>query len=243
MKIGTIDTIDEADKAKKPSLGRSGGSRSGGNKGGGGRGPGGGGSDGPKDDEQELDPQRFVPGKSRILTGFLLVIVTMTFGGLISAYIVIATNGVAEWRPFTLPIQVWISTAIILASSLTYHFGKNAIFNNEQVAAKRWMLATAALGAIFISSQLLSWIALSGRGLYLASNPYAGFFYILTAVHAAHVLGGIIALGSIILRIWTPATTPASVAKRATLAQVVGWYWHFMGALWIVIFMLLGFWK
>ena len=242
MKVGTIETIEEPDKTKKNGVGRSGGSRPGGNKGGGGRGPGGGG-DGPKDDDQDLDPQRFVPGKSRILTGFLLVIVTMTFGGLIAAYVVIATNGVAEWQPFALPIQLWISTAIILGSSVTYHLGKNAIARNEQVSAKRWMLATTVLGAMFISSQLLSWLALSSRGLYVASNPYAGFYYILTAVHAVHVLGGIIALGSILIRIWGPARTPESVAKRITFSQVVGWYWHFMGGLWIVLFMLLGFWK
>ena len=153
MKIGTIDTIDDAEKARKPSLGRAGGSRPGGNKGGG-RGPGGGGSDGPKDDDQEVDPQRFVPGKSRILTGFLLVVVTMTFGGLIAAYIVIATNNVAEWQPFSLPLQLWISTAIILASSVTYHLGKNAIVRNEQAGAKKWMLATTVLGAMFISVTL-----------------------------------------------------------------------------------------
>lgn len=242
MKIGTIDTIDHADKPKKPNLGRAGGSKPGGNKGGG-RGPGGGGSDGPNEDEKDLDRQRFVPGKSRILTGFVLVVVTMTFGGLIAAYIVIATNNVAEWQPFSLPIQLWISTAIILASSVTYHLGKNAIEDNEHAVAKKWMLATTVLGAMFISSQLLSWLALSARGLYVASNPYAGFYYIMTAVHAVHVLGGIVALGSILLRIWSPATSQESVAKRITFSQVVGWYWHFMGALWIVLFVLLGFWK
>ena len=57
------------------------------------------------------------------------------------------------------------------------------------------LTATAVLGAAFISSQLLAWLELSERGLYFAGNPYAGFFYILTAVHALHVLGGVIALG------------------------------------------------
>lgn len=243
MKIGTIDTIEEIEERKRPKLGRPGGTRGGGNNGGrGGRGPGGGG-DGPKDDEQDLGPEGFVPGKSRVLTGFVLVVVTMTFGGLIAAYIVIATNGVAEWQPFALPIQLWVSTAIILASSITYHLGKNAIARNEQPVAKKWMIVTTVLGAMFISSQLLSWLALSARGLYVASNPYAGFYYILTAVHAVHVVGGIIALGSIIIRVWNPAPSAQALARRITFSQVVGWYWHFMGGLWIVLFILLGFWK
>ena len=243
MKTGTIETLDEAEDRAKPSLGRGGSTSSGGGGNGGRRGPGGGGSDGPRNDDFELDPQRFVPGKSRILTGFLLVVVSMTFGGLIAAYIVIATNGSAEWQPFALPFQVWISTLIILLSSLSYHFGKSAIVRDDQASAKKWMIVTTVLGAMFISSQLLAWLALTARGLYVASNPYAGFFYVLTAVHAFHVLGGMVALGSIVLRVWAPAAGEAALVKRSALAQVVGWYWHFMGALWIVLLVLLGFWK
>lgn len=239
MEIGTVETLDET-LDKKPRRTRTlGGSSSGSN--GGGRDPGGGG-DGPKKDEQD-STQQFRPGISRILTGFLLLVVTMTFGGLIAAYVVIATNGVAEWRPFDLPIQVFISTAIILASSLAYHLGKTAVFRNDQASAKKWFIWTTVLGAAFISSQLLAWLALAQRGLYVASNPYAGFFYVLTAVHAVHVLGGIIALGSVLLRVWHPTTDPERLGKRMTQAQVVGWYWHFMDALWIVLFVLLGFWK
>lgn len=167
----------------------------------------------------------------------------MTFGGLMAAYVVIATNNVAEWHPFDLPIQVWVSTALILISSFSYHLGKTAVDRNDQNGAKRYFVITTALGAAFISSQLLAWLALTARGLYMQGNPYAGFFYILTAVHAIHVLGGIGALGSVLLRSWYPTERPAELAKRSSLAQVVGWYWHFMGALWVAIFVLLGFWK
>jgi len=242
MDVGTIDTIEEPEDKPKSKTSRGGSSKTGGGGNGGGRGPGGPGGDGPKNDE-DLDPQRFVPGKSRILTGFLLVVVTMTFSGLIAAYVVIATNGVQEWQPFSLPIPVWISTAIILISSFTYHLGFKAVSANDQPRSKKWMLVTTVLGAMFISSQLLAWLALTMRGLYVASNPYAGFFYILTAVHAVHVIGGITALGSIVLRVWHPTENAEAIAKRTTLAQVVGWYWHFMGGLWIVLFILLGFWR
>src|SRR5881392_2461841 len=204
MDVGTIDPIEAEEETKRSKVGRSGSSRTGGGGGNGGRGPGGPGGDGPKNDE-DLDQQRFVPEKSRILTGFLLGIVTMTFGGLIAAYVVTSTNGVQEWQPFSLPIPVWISTAIILISSIAYHFGYKAVTLNDQPRAKKWMLVTTVLGAMFVSSQLLAWLALSMRGLYMASNPYAGFFYIMTAVHGVHVLGGIAALGSIVLRVWQPA--------------------------------------
>lgn len=240
MDVGTAEIIDQIEPKKRLLPGRLGDSGSGGN--GGGRNPGGGGGDGPNDDST-TDARRFVPEKSRILTAFLLLVVMMTFGGLMAAYVVIATNNAAEWRPFDLPIQVWISTALIFCSSLVYHFGKKAIDRNDQPSAKEWFIVTTVFGAAFISSQLLAWLALAARGLYMQGNPYAGFFYILTAVHAVHVLGGIAALGSILLRAWNPANNPAEISKRQTIAQVVGWYWHFMGVLWLVLFILLGFWK
>ncbi len=239
MDIGTAEIIDDIDEPKRRRSGLFGGSGPGN---GGRQDPGGGGGDNPQEDD-ELDLTRFVPGKSRILTGLLLMAVIMTFGGLIAAYIVTATNNAIEWRPFDLPGQIWISTAIILISSITYHLAKLAIDRNDQPAAKRWLIATTALGAAFISSQLLAWLALNLRGFYFHGNPYAGFFYVLTAVHAVHVLGGITALGAVLLKSWYPTADSQQIAKRMTLGQVVGWYWHFMGGLWIVLFILLGFWK
>lgn len=242
MDIGTAEPLEEPIEVKRRRTSRAGGSNQSGN-GGGGKDPGGGGGDDGPNNESSYETEPFRPGISRILTGFLLVVVLMTFGGLVAAYIVIATNNVAEWQPFALPIQVWISTALIIVSSLTYHIAKTAVDNDLQMKAKKWFIVTTVIGAAFISSQILAWVELTARGLYMAGNPYAGFFFILTAVHAVHVVGGIAALGAILLRTWTPRANETQLLRRRSLAQVVGWYWHFMGALWIVLFVLLGFWK
>lgn len=237
MEVGTaelIDDLEEAQKRRSGLLGGSGSGSGGGNSGGGGDN---------SNDDTSGQISRFDSQKSRILTFFLLLAILMTFGGLIAAYVVIATNNVAEWKPFDLPIQVWISTIIILASSITYHLAQTSIERNKHQATMTWMIITTVLGAAFLSSQIMSWIALTDRGLYMSGNPYAGFFYVLTAVHAVHVLGGITALGSVLLRSWLPTVDADSIKKRAALAQVVGWYWHFMGALWLFLFVLLGFWK
>ncbi|HVF46618.1 MAG TPA: cytochrome c oxidase subunit 3 [Pyrinomonadaceae bacterium] len=239
MEIGTAEIVDEIDGIRRARPGRLSGSGPAGN--GGGRNPGGGG-DGP-DDDPPTDATRFVPEKSRVLTAFLLLVVLMTFGGLSAAYIVIATNNAVEWRPFSLPIQVWVSTALILLSSITFHLGKTSVMRDDQPRAKKWFIVTTALGAAFISSQILAWFELVSRGLYVKGNSYIGFFYILTAVHAVHVVGGIIALGSILLRVWYPTANAGADLKRRTLAQVVGWYWHFMAGIWLALFVLLGFWK
>lgn len=239
MEIGTAEPISERLKKRRLLSHMQGRGGSGSGSGGDGGDPGDG-NDWPKPDAEEDTP--FVD-KSRVVAGFVLLIVIMTFGGIIGAYVVISTNSTAEWQPFELPIQVWISTAIILISSISYHFAKLLTDKDEQQQARKWLIVTTVLGAAFISSQLLAWLAMVNRGLYVRGNPYAGFFYILTAIHAIHVIGGIVALGVVLLRGWYPTKDPDEYRYRKNLTTTVGWYWHFMGGLWIVLFTLLGFWK
>jgi cytochrome c oxidase subunit III len=209
----------------------------------------GGGNDSSGDDRKKGNPfaddQEFLPNKSRIAMWFLLLIVGMTFAGLIAAYMVIATNvnkGI-EWQPFKLPIQVWISSIVIIASTITFEIHNRILAKNQQSQARKWLLITAALGGIFIASQLLSWLELVNRGIYMSGNPYAGFFYIMTGVHALHVIGGISAIGYMILKTQKPTDSSDELFKRQTLSGVFGWYWHTMDGLWLILFLLLGFWK
>lgn len=244
MKTGTIETISDSEEKLKRRIRRMEGlGTSGGNNGGGDDGGGGNDGDNKNPKKQELGEADKPSGnKARIFTVFLLLVVVMTFGGLIAAYVVVSSNGVLEWKPFAMPIQVWISTAIILASSFAYHVANSAIFKENQEKAKKWLLITTVLGGIFIASQMILWLALYQR-YSVQNNPYAGFFYILTAVHAVHVFGGICALGSIVLKSWIPTRSIEEIEKRQNLSNVVGWYWHTMDGLWLVLVALLGFWK
>ncbi len=196
---------------------------------------------GPNDFFDDDDEER--PDKARVITWIVLLVVLMTFGGLLGAYIVIATNNVLEWRPFNLPIPIWISTLMIVLSSFAYHAGKVAVDKKNWLASRNMFVTTTVLGGIFIASQLLAWMALWRSGLYVAGNPYAGFFYILTAAHAIHVLGGMVALGVVVLRNWRGTSHYDEQEYRRTLVNSVGWYWHFMGGLWLAIVVLLAFWK
>ncbi len=244
MKIGTVETIEEKEKKRKIRSSLSSGFGSnGGNKNGGGGGGSDGGDNNNRNNDSFEEAETYSSNKFRIATWFLLLVVLMTFGGLIGAYIVISTNGVMEWKPFDLPIQVWISTNLILASSITYTISQKALDLDNQEKAKKWLLATTIFGGMFIASQILAWLELVQRGVYVESNPYAGFFYILTGVHAIHVIGGIAVLGYVVLRTWRKTSSDEELTKRKTISNAVGWYWHFMDALWIVLFLLLGFWK
>ncbi len=239
MKIGTAETITEAGdppKLKKRSSGigqNPPGGGSGGNNGGGG--------DGPRPDPIRAGESN--PDKAKVVTWFLLLVVLMTFGGLIGAYVVLATNRAAEWDPFALPIPVWVSTVLIGISSLTYHAAKKAVDREKWERSRKWFIATTAIAVAFIVSQMIAWAELYSRGLYMSGNPFAGLFYILTGIHAVHVLGGMIALGVILLRAWLDTENAREIIYRQRLARSVGWYWHFMGVLWLVLFLMLGFWR
>ena len=245
MKVGTLKTdVTPGKKLRKRKPlsrfgGESGSSGGGANNGGGGNNGGDDGFNNPQA-EQLYEKSLSIP---KILTLFLLVVVTMTFSGVIGAYIVISTNGVAEWQPFNLPFQVYVSTLLILASSLTFIAAQKAINSNNYQKVKPWLLATTVLGGMFISSQILAWLMLVNRGLYMQSNPYVTFFYFLTVLHAAHVLGGIIALGYVVLQNWHQTEAEKDLERRRDVSAAVGWYWHFMGGLWLVLLFLLGFWK
>ena len=245
LEVGTLKTNVESESRTKPRSGTQTGRGSGNNnkrKGGGG-----GGDNGNNDDGgdhyyfEEADKNK--SNKYRIGMWFTLLIVLMTFSGLIGAYVVIATNRELEWKPFNLPIQIWISTALLFFSSISYEISRIKLKNENQKQAKNLLLITTVLGATFISSQILAWLELYGQGIYLQSNPYAGFFYFLTAIHALHVFGGICALGYVVLRTWRETDSEKELAKRQTIATVVGWYWHFMDGLWIILLLLLGFFK
>lgn len=246
LEVGTLKTNVTSENRTKRRVGTQSGRGSGskgGKKGGGGGGSDNGNNDDYGNDKYYFENQEKRPNKYRIGMWFTLLVVLMTFSGLFGAYIVIATNGVLEWKPFDLPIQIWISTVLIFFSSVAYEISRIKLKNEHQKQARTWVLITTVLGATFISSQILLWFELYKQGIYLQSNPYAGFFYFLTALHALHVLGGVCSLGYVLLRTWNPTANEDELEKRQSITTIVGWYWHFMGALWIILLLLLGLFK
>lgn len=247
-KVGKLDveTEEEIPKRRLRTGGGLGGSSGGGNNGkrGGGGGSGGGGGD--RKDNDHDNPAKhaeFRPSKYYLGMQVALLVILMTFAGLISAYVFIAFNKGQEWKPFDLPFQVFFSTFLILASSATFELAKQALRAGSQRRFWTWLMITTGLGAAFISSQLFVWFELARSGVYVLGNPYAGFFYILTVTHAVHLLGGIAALGYLVLRTAKPTRNTELLLKRQTAAGVVGLYWHSMDGLWLVLLAILAFLK
>ncbi|HEY0545594.1 MAG TPA: cytochrome c oxidase subunit 3 [Pyrinomonadaceae bacterium] len=182
------------------------------------------------------------PEKYRTGMWVVLASIMMLFTALSSAYIVRA-SGANDWTPLDPPRLLWLSTTLILLSSLSFELARKALKRNEQQKYARWLLVTVLLGLGFLGAQFLAWRELVAQGLYLASNPHSSFFYLLTALHGLHLLGGILALDYLLLHAWR-RRAPAQIGiKRAVAAGAVAIYWHFMGALWIYLFLLLFLWR
>jgi len=92
-------------------------------------------------------------------------------------------------------------------------------------------------------SQLLAWRQLVRQGVYVASNPHSSFFYLLTATHGVHLLGGLLALIYLLVRASKTHEAEREQAKRRAATDAVTLYWHFMDGLWIYLFLLLFLWK
>jgi cytochrome c oxidase subunit III len=106
---------------------------------------------------------------------------------------------------------------------------------------RRWLVVTLVLGIGFLLSQLLAWRQLVRQGVYVASNPHSSFFYLLTATHGVHLLGGLAALAYLSLRKRAPQNNQLAVANSQAGADAVTLYWHFMDFLWLYLFVLLFF--
>jgi cytochrome c oxidase subunit 3 len=102
------------------------------------------------------------------------------------------------------------------------------------LTVRKWLVATLLLGAGFLFGQFVAWRGLAARGIYLATNPSSSFFYLLTATHALHLLGGIIGLACV-----TAITWKKLAPGGRTGVGVTAIYWHFMDGLWIYILLLL----
>ena len=209
-------------------------------RGGGGRPPerddhrGGGGDDG------SFRPRRQNPSQSsqrRYQTAILLgmVSICMFFMALSAAFLVRKTG--KDWINFRLPAIVWVNTIVLLTSSLTVDLARRRLALNDLSGFKMMWRATTALGVAFLVGQVVAWRDLVQMGFYVGSNPSSSFFYVFTAAHAAHLIGGILALFYVLFRDFRKTAR----LSLPVAAEVTSYYWHFMDGLWLFLVALLFF--
>jgi len=189
------------------------------------------------------DSFRFSPDRYRIGVWTAIGSILMLFVALTSAYIVRSASS-NDWQPIAMPKVLWLSTALILISSVTMEVSRRSLKRqNDDAGYGRWLMFTIALGLAFLATQLMAWRQLARQGVYMASNPYNSFFYLFTAAHGLHLLGGILGLGYLALRTTRKRSTVEGELRRVGAADAATIYWHFMDGLWVALFMLLFLWK
>ena len=234
-------------------------------QGGGGRGPtdywhggsGGGGRGG--DDDQPSYRERL--RRYRMLIAFGLTSVVMIFVSFTTAYVVRKAGAiwdparneyVSDWVPTNLPVAILLAnTVVLLVSSVTLEVARRRAAEDAVLApianipgirvsenrSLPWVWATIVLGLMFLCGQYLAWHQLRLNHINIETNVSSSFFFILTGVHAVHLMGGVLALLYAGMTSWLmrPPET------RRIVVDVTAWYWHFMGVLWIYVFALLYF--
>jgi len=233
--------------------------------GGGGRGPtdywpgGGGGGGRGGDDDPPSYRERL--RRYRMLIAFGLTSVVMIFVSFTTAYVVRKAGAiwdparneyVSDWVPTSLPVAILLAnTCVLLISSVTLEFARRRAAEDVAIApianipgirvsgnrSVPWVWATIVLGLTFLVGQYLAWRQLRLSHINIETNISGSFFFILTGVHAVHLMGGILALLYAGLTYWLlrPPET------RRIVIDVTAWYWHFMGVLWVYVFALLYF--
>src|SRR4030095_10229471 len=156
--------------------------------GGGKRGPGGSDPFGPPQGDSKDWPPGFSredaiePEKYRIGMWVGLASILMLFIALTSAYIVrgvpALSGGDSDWLPLEMPRVLWLSTGVLLLSSLSIELARRALKRNEYEGFKKWISLTTLLGVVFLAGQLLAWKQLTAQGVYINSHPHSSFFYL-----------------------------------------------------------------
>ena len=162
------------------------------------------------------------------------VAIVMLFAAFTSA-MVVRKGAAPDWASIALPRILYLNTVMLLASSVALETSRRYLAGGRADRFRLWLYVTAVLGVAFIGGQLYAWRELAARGVYLSTNPSSSFFYVLTAAHGVHLLGGIIALFYLVAR----APQLAAGIKRRVAVDVTALYWHFMDGLWIYLLLLL----
>jgi cytochrome c oxidase subunit 3 len=178
------------------------------------------------------------PDNSRVGTMVFLMAGSMFFAGLIGAYVVLRYGG-PVWPPPGMPaLPVGIaggSTAAIVLSSLALGRAIRALRGLDAPGARRWLGAGAGLGIVFLALQAAQWSRLLTGGLAFAATTYGTTFYALTGAHALHAVSGILWL---LVLVWRQRE-PWVPERRRRAMEAGALYWHFVGVIWVILYVVL----
>jgi cytochrome c oxidase subunit 3 len=167
----------------------------------------------------------------------LLAASTMVFAAFTSALIV--RRGLSDdWSPMHKPPILFVNTAILLLSSIALEWARRALKSGARTQFNLFWTAGTVLGFLFLGGQTLAWMQLKDAGVYVATNPSSSFFYVLTASHAFHLIGGLSALAYVDVQGLRLRLGPA----KRTAIDISSIFWHFLDGLWVYLMVIFYVW-
>jgi cytochrome c oxidase subunit III len=177
---------------------------------------------------------------AKIGLGIFLAVVGSLFALLISAYSMRMRS--TDWVSLPEIKLLWLNTGLLIASSVALQSAATFARRGQMDSVVASLAAGAISATAFLFGQLMVWRQLSDAGLYAAANPASAFFYLVTAIHALHLLGGLVALARVTVKMWSEDQDVEKVRAGIALCAM---YWHFLLLIWVILFsiLFLGAWS
>ncbi len=177
----------------------------------------------------EYSKSKINPLKLTLWVGIGSII--MMFAALTSAFVVRRSAG--NWYEFELPSLFFMNTLVIVLSSVAIHLSFQAFKQGNEQRYKALLIATYILGLAFVVLQYMGWEQMTAIGATFTVNPSSSFVYVISGLHAAHVLGGIAALTMAMVHAYLLPFKPTK--RRVQRYELVVQYWHFVDLLWVYL--------
>jgi cytochrome c oxidase subunit 3 len=163
-----------------------------------------------------------------------LAVATSLFALLISAYFMRMMG--EDWTALAVPRVLWLNTVLLLLSSVAMQWTRTAAQRGQMDGVRIGLIAGGVFSFSFLAGQLWAWQQLNASGYFLAANPANAFFYLLTALHGLHLLGGLWVWGKTTAKVWRGV----DVREVRLSVELCTTYWHYLLLVWLVLFALLS---
>ncbi|MDP1582318.1 MAG: cytochrome c oxidase subunit 3 [Bradyrhizobium sp.] len=173
---------------------------------------------------------------AKIGLGVFLAVAGSLFALFISAYYM--RMNMVDWRALPVPRLLWLNTGVLVLSSVALQWAHVGARRNDMDRVIVGLCAGGASAVTFLVGQVLAWQQLSVAGYFVTSNPANTFFYLMTAAHGLHLMGGLVALGRTTAKVWHGA----EMTQVRLSVELCAIYWHFLLLVWLVLLGLLTGW-
>ncbi len=181
-------------------------------------------------DHHEDQYESASPLGKRIGLWIFMGVASILFSSLISAYVV--RMGLSDWHPLPEPWWLWANTATLILASVFLQWSLNSAKQGNLTVTKNGIMLGGLFGALFIVGQVWAWLQFINLGYFVETNPANTFFYLMTALHGAHLLGGLVAW----IRTQRTVQRNESATKVVLGVEMCTVYWHFLLVVWLVLF-------